>query len=182
MCGLCSGEHHFPAIGRIMYITSCSGCETGGFVWISHLSPYLHLMYIDFSILSHPMMSMTSRACDPTLGDAQDLANHICILVATHGNGTPFSPDSFQEEDLVELCMGLGQAHPDGVLWILETEVLLTFQLPPKWQLQCISWVQPQHGMVNLSDSIPILPLTPMSEIMWLQGCMPLQHPNPIPR
>ena len=56
---------------------------------------------------------------DSTLGDEHELANCICILVATHGDGTLFSHDSFQEEDLVELCMGLGQAHLEGVLWIL---------------------------------------------------------------
>ena len=47
-------------------------------------------------------MSMTSTvtasvAHDLTLGDEQELANHICILVATHGDGTPFSHNSFQE-------------------------------------------------------------------------------------
>ena len=78
-------------------------------------------MYIEFPILSHPMMSITftataSAACNPTLGNAHNLANYICILVATHGNGNPFSQDSFQEEHLVELCMGLGQAHLDGML------------------------------------------------------------------
>ena len=55
-------------------------------------------------------------ACGPTLGDEHELVNHICTLVATHGKGTPFPHDSFQEEDLVEFCMGLGQAHLEGVL------------------------------------------------------------------
>ena len=106
-CGLCSCEHHFPAIGGVAYITSCSCCETGGSVWVSHLSPYLHPVYVDFPILSHPVMSMTSTvtvsaAHAPNLGNGHDLVNHICILVATRGDGTPFSWDSFQEEDLVE--------------------------------------------------------------------------------
>ena len=77
-------------------------------------------------------MSITSTATisavhDPTLCNDHYLANHICNLVATHGNGTLFSHDSFQEEDLVELCIGLGQAHPDGVLQISETKALLAF-------------------------------------------------------
>ena len=77
-------------------------------------------------------MSTTSTVtasviCDPTLGNVHNLVNCICTLVATQGNGTLFSPNSFQEEDLVELCVSLGQAHPDGVFQILETKALLAF-------------------------------------------------------
>ena len=77
-------------------------------------------------------MSTTSTetalvACDSTLHDEHKTVNCICILVATHGNGTPFSQDSFQEEDLVELCMGLGQTHQEGVLWLSETKEVLMF-------------------------------------------------------
>ena len=99
---------------------------------MSHLSPYLCPTYIDFPILFHPIMSTTSTATasavhDSTLGDEHEIANHICILVATCVDGTLFSPDSFQEEDLIELCMGLGQAHLEGVLQILQTEAVLAF-------------------------------------------------------
>ena len=64
-------------------------------------------------------MSTTSTvtalvAHDSTLGDEHELANCIYILVATHGDGTPFSHDCFQEEDLVDLCMGLGQEYLSG--------------------------------------------------------------------
>ena len=45
--------------------------------------------------------------CDSTLGYGHEIVNHICILVATQGNGTLFPHDSFKEEDLVELCVGL---------------------------------------------------------------------------
>ena len=69
-----------------------------------------------------------SVAHDSTLGDEHKIANCTCILVATQSNGTPFPHDSFQDEDLVELCVGLGQAHSDGMLWLLETEVVITFQ------------------------------------------------------
>ena len=80
---------------------------------------------------------MTSTAtasvvCGPTLGDAHNLANCICILIATLGDGTPFSPNSFQEDALMELCMGLGQANLDGVFQILETEALFTFHSTTK--------------------------------------------------
>ena len=70
----------------------------------------------------------TSAVCDSTLGDEHKIANCICILVATQGDSTPFPHDSFQEEDLVELCIGLSQTHPEGVLQLLETEAVLTFQ------------------------------------------------------
>ena len=53
--------------------------------------------------------------------------NCICILAATQGDGTSLCPDSFQEENIVKLCIGLGQAHPEGVLWLLDTEIILTF-------------------------------------------------------
>ena len=66
-------------------------------------------------------------AHDSTLGNEHEIVNCICILVATHSNGTPFTHNSFQEEDLVELCVGLGQAHPESVAWILETEAVLVF-------------------------------------------------------
>ena len=48
MCRLCSGELHFQAIGGISYITSLNCCEAGGFVWVSHLSPYLHPYTLTF--------------------------------------------------------------------------------------------------------------------------------------
>ena len=53
--------------------------------------------------------------------------NHIYILVATQGDGSPFHPDSFQEEDVVELCMGLSQAYLEGMLRLLDTEAVLSF-------------------------------------------------------
>ena len=68
-----------------------------------------------------------SAVCDSILGDEHEIANCIYILIATHGDGTPFSPNSFQEEDFVELCMGWGQAHLEGELQISETEVVLAF-------------------------------------------------------
>ena len=128
MCKPCSDEHTFQAIGGILYIISFSCCEVRGFVCVSHLSPYLCPTYVDFPILPHPIISMTSTvtisaACDSTLGSEHQIVNCICILIATHGDGTVFSHNSFQEEDLVrKLCVGLGQAHLEGVLQISVTE------------------------------------------------------------
>ena len=70
----------------------------------------------------------SSVACDLTLGNKCEIANCICVLATTQGNGTPFHPDSFQEKDIVKLCIGLGQAHPEGVLQLLDTKTVLTFK------------------------------------------------------
>ena len=82
-------------------------------------------------------MSMISTATasvvgDPTLGDSHNSVNCIRILVATQGDGTLFSPSSFQEEDLMGLCMGLGQAHQGSVFQILETKALFAFHSTTK--------------------------------------------------
>ena len=127
---------------------------------MSHLSTYLFPLYVDFPVLSNPIMSKASTvtalvAHHSTLGNEDEFGNCICILVATHGNGTMFSHDSFQEEDLVathgngtmfshdsfqeedlaDLCLGLGQAYLEGVLQISETKALLTFSSITEQQL-----------------------------------------------
>ena len=176
MCRLCSGEHHFPAIGRIAYTTSCSCCEARGSVWVSHLSPYLNLM------MSMTNTATASVACNPSLGDAHDLANCICILVGIQGDGMPFSPNCFQDEDLVELCMGLGQAHPDGVFQISETEALLMFQSTAK--MMATMHLSCGHGVAWWTYQTPYLPSQyhPSQNLCGWEGCIPLQHPNPNPR
>ena len=74
----------------------------------------------------------TSVVRDKVPGDELELANLICILVATQGDGTPFHQNSFQEEDMVKLYVGLGQVHPKGVLWLLDTKMILSFNVAPK--------------------------------------------------
>ena len=49
------------------------------------------------------------------------------MLVVTLGNGTLLGPTSFREEDVIELCVGLCQEHPEGVLQLLDTETVLAF-------------------------------------------------------
>ena len=44
---------------------------------------------------------------DLTLGDDTEIANWICVLVATWGDGTLFSPTSFREDNVIELCIEL---------------------------------------------------------------------------
>ena len=69
----------------------------------------------------------TSAAPDLTLGNDNETGNQICMLVATHANGTSLHSTSFHQEDTVVMCEGLGQECPKGVLWFMEMEMVLTF-------------------------------------------------------
>ena len=40
----------------------------------------------------------------------------MCILVLTRDDGTPFDATCIQEEDMIYICIQLGQTHPKGVL------------------------------------------------------------------
>ena len=72
-------------------------------------------------------MATASAEMDLTLGDDTVIANWICKLVATREDGTPLGPTSFGKEDVIELCVGLGQEHPEGVLQLSDTEMVLAF-------------------------------------------------------
>ena len=72
-------------------------------------------------------MVTASAEMDPTLCNDIDIGNQICILVATQGNSTLLNPSSFKEDNAVELCIGLGQEHPEGVCLLLDTEAVLAF-------------------------------------------------------
>ena len=65
---------------------------------------------------------------DPTLCNDINIGIQICILVVTWDNSTPLCPRSFKEEDVVMLCIGLGQEHPEDVPWLSDTEVVLALQ------------------------------------------------------
>ena len=65
---------------------------------------------------------------DPTMGNDIYKGNWICVLVATRGDGTPLCPTSFKEEDMVKLCIRLGQEYSEGALQLWDTEVVLAFQ------------------------------------------------------
>ena len=51
----------------------------------------------------------------------------MCVLILTRGDGTPFDATSIQEEDIIELCVEMGQTHPKGVPWFLLTELVVCF-------------------------------------------------------
>ena len=78
--------------------------------------------------MSTTSTTTTLAACDHTLGDDPELANCICVLIIARGDGTLFDANSLQEEDIVELCVGMGQAHPDDMLWLMGMESVMAFQ------------------------------------------------------
>ena len=74
-------------------------------------------------------MSTTTTlvAHDHIVGNDPELLNHMCVLTIARGDGTLFDANSLQEDNIVELCVGVGQAHPEGVLWLLMTELVVVF-------------------------------------------------------
>ena len=67
----------------------------------------------------------TLAACNCIPGDEVELLNHMCVLVLTRGDGTPFDATSIQEEDIIELCVEMEETHPKGVLQFLVTELVI---------------------------------------------------------
>ena len=68
-----------------------------------------------------------SVAHDCIPGDEVGLLNQMCVLVLTRCDGTPSDVTSKQEEDIIEICIELGQTHPKGVLQFLVTESVVLF-------------------------------------------------------
>ena len=101
-----------------------SECHISGPISTSHMWTSL---FFQLS-MSTTSTRTTSAVRDLTLGDELKITNCTCILVATQGNSTLFHPNSFQEEDIVQLCIGLSQVHVEGVLQLSDTKTVLTFQ------------------------------------------------------
>ena len=49
------------------------------------------------------------------------------VLVLTRGNGTPFNAASIQEEDIIGICIQLGNTNPEGVLQYSAVELVMLF-------------------------------------------------------
>ena len=77
--------------------------------------------------MSTTYTATTLVACDHIPGDEVELINHMCVLLPTRRNGTPFNATSIQEEDIIELCIELGQTQPKGVLWYSVVESVVVF-------------------------------------------------------
>ena len=76
-------------------------------------------------------MVTASAEMDPTLYNDIDIGNQICVLVATQGDDNLLNPSSFQEENVDKLCIALGHEPMEGVLCLLDTEVVLAYQHEP---------------------------------------------------
>ena len=63
----------------------------------------------DLSTMSTLTASVTH---DHTPGNKTELLNHMFVLVLVRSDGTLFDATSIQEEDIVELCVEVGQTHP----------------------------------------------------------------------
>ena len=62
--------------------------------------------------MSTASTATASAERDLNLEKELNIVNCIYLLAATQGNGTPLCPTSFQEEDVVELYIGL--VHLEG--------------------------------------------------------------------
>ena len=81
--------------------------------------------------LSSPKMSTTNTATtlvahDHIPGDEIELLNQMCVLVLTRGDGTLLDAATIQE-DIIELCVEMGQTHPKVMLQFLVTKSVVLF-------------------------------------------------------
>ena len=51
----------------------------------------------------------------------------MCILVLTRSDDTLSEATSNQEEEIMEICIWLGQMHPKGVLWYSAVKSVILF-------------------------------------------------------
>ena len=74
-------------------------------------------------------MSTTSAsvAHDHTHSNDSNVANCKCVLTIARCDGTLFNADSLLEEDIIELCVGMGQVHCNGILQLMATESVTAF-------------------------------------------------------
>ena len=108
---------------------SCSSCEN------QQISPSITVnlfpilpQYINYFFCLSMSTITALVACDHSLGNDPGLLNCMCVLTIAMADGTPFDAGSLQGENIVELCVEVGQAHPKGVLWVLVMELVIAFQ------------------------------------------------------
>ena len=78
--------------------------------------------------MSTTSAATTSVAHDHTVGNDSEFLNHMCVLAIARSDGTLLYATSIQEEDIIELCVEVGQVHPKGVLWLSAMESVIVFQ------------------------------------------------------
>ena len=92
----------------------------------SLLEKLIHFFSFHFR-MSTTSTTTTSVTQDHTLGNDPNFTNHICVLTIARGYGTLFDANSLLEKDIIELCVGMGWVHPNGVLWLTATELVIAF-------------------------------------------------------
>ena len=76
-------------------------------------------------------MVTASAELDLTPGNNTAIVTQIYVFITTQCDGTLLDPTSFREEDVIELCVGLGQEHLKGVLQASDTETIIAFPSSP---------------------------------------------------
>ena len=109
------------------------------------------------------MSTVTALAAhDHTLGNGYKLLNCMCVPAIARDDGTPFDAASVQEEDIIELCVEVGWAHPMVCYGHWQQNQLLCFDPARKSWPWHIWSSRPWLGMKNLLNSILLLPLLPI--------------------
>ena len=91
------------------------------FFWVTkHTNLYKNYPFPQ-NVHPHPQQPL-SAAHNHLPGNELELLNCMCVLVLTRNDGTLFDAAFIQEEDIIELCIELGQTHPKCVLWYSVTE------------------------------------------------------------
>ena len=105
--------------------------------------------------------SGTASGRDQAPSDDSHLKAKMCMFILMQRDGTPFDATSVTEEDIMEICITLGQTHPLGVLWYLATKLVVLFCMAEEMQ-------QASHGAtkaMELQDEpIAIKTVAPMEQ------------------
>ena len=104
--------------------------------WILSHSKWTKSIIATFS--SKPKISTLSSATvlgrDQVPSNDPHLTAKMCMFIVMRKDGTPFDTTSVSEEDILEICVTLGHAHPLGVIWHLATESVALFHMTEEMQ------------------------------------------------
>ena len=78
--------------------------------------------------------SATALGRDQVPSNDLHLKAKMCIFTVMRKDGTLFDGTSVLEEDILEICVTLGHAHPLGVLWHSATESVALFCMTEEMQ------------------------------------------------
>ena len=106
-------------------------------------------------------MSVTSSATasgDREVPSADIFQGRLWLISITRRDGTPMDASSISEEDIVEICVRKGHAHPLGVLHYLPMESIILFSTMEDFN-------RVSHGLVDMmelqTDAITVVTLAP---------------------